>query len=93
MAKRPDFNLCVKPKEGPGVNTKIGVAWSDEQGRFSIKLNPCVVLSHADDVWISLYPADYQEQSRQKHYPNPKPPAQDNFDYGPPPMTDDDVPF
>ena len=91
MAKRPDYNLCVKPKEGPGVNNKIGVAWRDDQDRISIKLNPCVVLSHTDEVWISLYPADYQGQ-RQKHYPRPRDP-QEGFDYGPPPLTDDDVPF
>lgn len=94
MARRPDYNLCVKPKEGQGVYTKVGVAWKDEQDRISIVLHPCVVLTAKDEVWISLYPADYQgqgQQHRQRNYNSRK--QADPDDYGPPPMSDDDVPF
>lgn len=83
--KKPDYDLCVKPKTGEGYNAKVGVAWRDEEGRISIKLNTCAVLSHADDVWISLYPAKNKEPRRVK--PEPA------LDYGPPPMSDDNLPF
>ena len=93
MSRRPDYNVCVKPKEGGNAYTKIGGAWKDDQGRISITLHPCVVLSAKDDVWISLYPNNYQNQGekhRQKDYSR----SHDNPDnWGPPPMSDDDVPF
>jgi len=84
MSRKPDYNLCVKPKNGPGVNNRVGAAWKDEQGRISIKLNPCVVISHLDDVWIGLFPAEKPQYNKSyQSYEDPHPPV--DFD--------DDVPF
>jgi len=87
---RPDFNLCVKKVEGNAPFSQIGVAWSNDKGQLRIKLNPCVTLTDREDITIYLFPADaFTKQG----LPRQERPSQDNFDYGPPPMTDDDVPF
>lgn len=55
--RRPTHRLCVKEKNGKGT-TLVGAGWEDADGHISIRLNPCVVLSFADDVIITLFPIE-----------------------------------
>lgn len=65
MGKSPTHYLTVKKKEPKESKTQyVGVAWMDEYGRISIKIDACVVLTDRDDVWVSLYPIDQQYNRR-----------------------------
>lgn len=55
MAKWPTHILKVKERNGQR-KCNVGVGWQNEDGSISIQLNPCVVLSSRDDVYISLFP-------------------------------------
>lgn len=77
---RPTHALVVKRKNGDGPGRRIGVGWMNNRGWISLKLNPCVVISHNDDVYLNIYPTD---QNRDE------PPMPDE----PPPEDDDDIPF
>ena len=47
----------VKVKERNGTRTGIvGGAWANEDGSFSIRLNPGVRLSWDDDLFVTLWP-------------------------------------
>lgn len=86
--KKPDYNLTVKLKGDDSYAKQVGVGWKDEFGGISIKLNPCVVISHTDDVWINLY----LNKDLSRRIPKPPPPEYSPpvDDYG---DADDDVPF
>ena len=43
--KRPTHELKVKDTE-TGDSGKIGVAWANDDGSFSIRLEPCTVISY-----------------------------------------------
>lgn len=60
MASRPTHVLSVKEREGKGT-CRVGVGWLNPDGSVSIQLNPCVVLSARDDVFISLFPVNEEE--------------------------------
>jgi hypothetical protein len=62
MSRRPTHCLVVRRKFGKSFGAPIGVGWENDNGWINIKLNPCVVISHSDDVFISLYPN--RQQSR-----------------------------
>jgi hypothetical protein len=89
--KKPEYNLCVRKKDSDDRYTQVGAAWLDDSGRGSIniKLNPCVILSNADNMNFVLFLNKdntrrvHREPTRQHSEP----------DYGPPPVDDDDVPF
>jgi hypothetical protein len=51
----PDYVVKVKERNSE-ARTQIGAAWAREDGSVTIKLNPCVVISWKDDVYITLYP-------------------------------------
>lgn len=59
MAK-PDYFLYAK-KKGSKAGAKIGAAWDTDWGSISIKLNPCVVLTDRDDIYINLYTATTEQ--------------------------------
>jgi hypothetical protein len=52
--RKPDFKLRIKQRDGD-YSTTAGVGWENRDGSISIMLNPCVVLSHADNVFIGLF--------------------------------------
>lgn len=57
MNKKPTHNLTVKSKNGKGAFSVVGACWWDaEKQSMGIQLNPCVVLTAKDEVWISAYP-------------------------------------
>jgi hypothetical protein len=85
----PNYVLMVKPKRQNAVATKVGVAWMDEEGRLSIKLEPCVVLHWNDDLWLSLYP----DRNNPPTFPGMSSKSWPEEDSGPPPYGDEDVPF
>ena len=60
---RPTHKLVAKRIGKDKSGMPIGVAWQNEQGWISIKLNPCVVISHNDEVYLSLYPIKPEEQN------------------------------
>lgn len=52
----PDYNLSALDKQTE-VRGQIGVAWIQDDGRISIKLNPFVVLDTFHmDLTLSLFP-------------------------------------
>lgn len=69
---RPDYQLRVKPKNGEGGSSNVGVAWRNDKG-INIRLNAGVHLDWRDDLFIGLYPLDSQD-------PKSKPPPEgDDF--------------
>ena len=64
--RRPAYRLSVKSRQPDGGYGVIGAGWAREDGSISIKLNPCVVLSHSDDVMIFLFPTDEDYWKRKK---------------------------
>jgi len=88
---RPTHVVTVKVKDGDSPAAKVGVAWMNDQGWMSVKLNPCVSLTDRDDIYINIYPDKYRDR-----VPAPKPRSwsgADPDDYGPPPCEDEEVPF
>jgi hypothetical protein len=69
MAARPDWIVQVSKKEGDD-RTIVGAAWNTEHGGISIRLNPCVILTDRDDVWILLKPNAFKDE--EKHPPRRK---------------------
>lgn len=65
----PTHVLGVKRK-GDNFGTRVGAGWVNDKGWISVKLNPCVVLSHTDDVYITLFPA-----RKEKTVESTEPPA------------------
>jgi hypothetical protein len=65
----PTHRVTVRKKptgDGEGERTfshDVGAAWQNKDGRISIQLKPCVVLTDRDDIYINLYPTE----------PKPKP--------------------
>lgn len=52
--RRPTHELRVKRRDSADQGV-VGVAWQNDNGTFSIKLRPCVVISsNDDDVTILL---------------------------------------
>ena len=96
--RRPTHELRVKRRDSEDRGV-VGVAWQNDNGTFSIKLRPCVVISSNDDVTILLVkiesggarpaPAGSRQPSRASRF--------DTFDVDntPDPMEDDlgDIPF
>ena len=96
MAARRTHDVVAtvgKYKDQSGEEKKryitVGSAFTDEEGRISIKLDACPV-SPEWSGWLSLYPVENrprQQQAPQRQQPAPKPrPAA-------PPRDDDDIPF
>lgn len=52
---KPTHRLRVK--EGKNTAT-VGVAWVCDDGSFTIRLNPCVVLDWKDNVLLKLFPIE-----------------------------------
>lgn len=42
--KKPDYNLSAMDKDNDRLKGTVGVAWINEDGTISIRLNPFVVL-------------------------------------------------
>lgn len=55
---QPTHRLVIQEKNNKNSQTLAGVAWQNEKGWFSIRLNPGISLSYRDreDFFISLYP-------------------------------------
>ena len=58
--KKPTHNLRIKERMAHGERAArkgtIGAGWQNEDGSFTISLNPGVVLSWSDDVHLGLFP-------------------------------------
>ena len=56
--KRPAHQLRVRTRNGPDRRGVIRAGWWDPRTkRMNIQLNPCVVLTGNDDVFINLFPS------------------------------------
>jgi hypothetical protein len=55
-AKPPTHFLKIKERPPGKAMTQAGRAWLNEDGSMSIQLNPCIVFSSHDDVFITLFP-------------------------------------
>lgn len=60
--KRPDYSVSFIMRGDDSQKGNIGVAWKNDNGRISIKLNPKVVLEWHPDLFITLFPEDGQKQ-------------------------------
>ena len=58
--RKPDYKLSATTRQGvtPVRKGQIGVAWANPDGSVAIKLDPFVVISAADNLVITLFPAD-----------------------------------
>lgn len=59
-ASAPTHNLCVKMKDKDSARfVQVGVAWENEKGQFSIRLNPGTVLGWRDleEMTLTIFPA------------------------------------
>jgi hypothetical protein len=81
MGRRPTHSLCVKRK-GDKQGRRVGAGWMNEKGWISIKLDPCTCITDRDDVYINLFPNNY-DQAREE-------PSDGDFDPGEPPEYMDD---
>jgi hypothetical protein len=59
--KRPDYNVSFIMRGQDDMKGNIGVAWKSDKddGRISMKLNPKVVLEWHPDMFITLFPQEY----------------------------------
>lgn len=75
----PDFTVGVwhRPSKTSG---NVGVAWAQDDGRISIKLNPGALLQFDPEMFVTLFP--YKEKPSVHKPPRVK---SDN--------PDDDIPF
>lgn len=95
--RRPTHELRVKRRDSEDRGV-VGVAWQNDNGTFSIKLRPCVVISSNDDVTILLVKIEGRSPARPAA-PGQRQPSQlarfDVEDDGFNPMEDDrdDFPF
>lgn len=81
--RTPDYELVLWDSANGG-GLKAGVAWTNEDGRINIKLNPGVTITYADTVAglrIRLKPWTGKAADRSGIAPSP------------PPDADDDIPF
>ena len=62
MKSNPHYKLKVKQRNGAVGETEVGRAWVNDDHSLSIQLNPCVVLSWRDDVYITAFPIEYKEK-------------------------------
>ena len=63
---KPTHNLVAK-RIGQDYGSRVGVAWKNDSGSISIRLSPCVVISHNDDIYLTLFPADNQNSGSKYH--------------------------
>jgi len=77
----PDFRLSIKHRV-TGASGTVGAAWKDDRGFLNIRLNPGVVLSWQDDVYLNLFPVEDAPKGRMPRAVSP-----------PGPPSDDDIPF
>lgn len=59
----PDYIVKAMTKSGPARTGRIGAAWKSEQGWISIKLDPFVTISGADDLIITVFPNDAKSEA------------------------------
>lgn len=91
---RPTHVVTVKVKDNDAPASKVGVAWLNQKGWMSIRLNPCVTLTDRDDIYINVYPDKYRDQPPRQEQRQRSWAVDDQADdHGPPPYGDEDVPF
>jgi len=59
----PTHTLVVYERGGT-QRCSAGVAWLEQNGSLTLKLNPGVRISWDDDVTLKLFPQDYNQQRR-----------------------------
>lgn len=53
--RKPDYKFRVLNKT-TGAKAEVGAAWVNSDGRFSVTLNPCVVLTSDPNLTYCLFP-------------------------------------
>lgn len=71
--RKPDFELSVFDK-ATQERAKVGVAWINEKGHISIRLNLCTVLHARDGLLITLFPTDQEEKPEETKEEKSRPP-------------------
>ena len=64
--RKPNFKLSATTRQGvtPIRKGQIGVGWGNTDGSISIKLDPFVYLHAADNLVITLFPADKPQPTK-----------------------------
>jgi hypothetical protein len=71
--RQPDFILAIKTKSGPEKKGRVGAGWKNDDGNITLQLNPGIVLSWKDDIFLSLFPADFKAKRVEEPEPEPDP--------------------
>lgn len=80
--RQPDYKLTALDKDSNDRNYYVGVAWKQQNGSISIKLNPCTKIEYDPGMVITLWPADANPAKASKSSK-----IGESSDY------DDDIPF
>lgn len=64
MTERYDAVTSRKDKSGKWRNTRIGVAFPSENGRFNVVLSALPLASSDGQAYITLFPAEAKEQNQ-----------------------------
>ena len=56
MSRRPDYRLKSLDKETDEKNMNLGAGWKNKDNSITIRLSPCVVVSHDPDTILTLFP-------------------------------------
>jgi len=69
--RSPDYQIKAMTRPGslPLRLGRIGAGWSNPDGSISIKLDPFVVISAADDLIITVFPIDRARSEDRKESP------------------------
>jgi hypothetical protein len=59
----PDYRLRVRIVGKPETKATVGSAWLNESGNISVKLNNFVVLNGNDNLQLTLFPKDNENDS------------------------------
>lgn len=84
--RRPDYTLSAMDKGNDALKGSVGVAWINEDGSISVRLNPFVVLdTRQHSLELRLFKND-----RETATPATKKPKTDHLKYV---ESEDEIPF
>lgn len=63
---KPTHRLKVFNKKTEANNPDLGAGWLNPDGRITIVLNPCVVLTQSEDLVFTLFPIDRPKEEKKE---------------------------
>jgi len=74
IGRKPDYRLAALNKETSEQNN-IGVAWKNDDGSISIRLNAFIRLESNPDLVLSLFPNDEKPWPKKRKVFKPEAPS------------------